>query len=74
MKTVVTIRATKGASQRTKNRIRENGGRFLSERGNRRTIGLFQGRGVQFFEAVGDDRFKWCGWIPLDEFEEVEDG
>ena len=62
---VVKLKATQGASQRTKNRIRERGhGGFRVERDP--MVPMFDGnRGTEWvllLSACG-----WNGWLPIDE-------
>ena len=65
----VRLTATPGASQRTKNRIRERGdGGFRVERDP--TVPLFDNHGrkwVLLMSACG-----WNGWLPVDEVESEE--
>ena len=57
---VVTLSATRGASQRTRNRIREHGPEFRAMAVEPTTF--WEGPSL-LVHAIGDD--DWCGWIPL---------
>ena len=60
---IVELRPTKGASQRTKNRIRENGPRFNVRQSPRSVLDL----GESVF--LDSDKTGWFGWLPLSEVE-----
>lgn len=60
---IVELRPTKGASQRTKNRIRENGPHFKVRQSPRSVLDL----GESVF--LDSDKTGWFGWLPLSEVE-----
>ena len=61
----MTITAQSNASQRTKNRIRENGTEFhFMNQATFKGSGLLQGRECVLVQAP---RTEWVGWLPLDE-------
>lgn len=76
---IVSIKPTTSASQRTKNRIKERGPRFVVERmHDTKSLGLTGGgvTGLESWllrEVGGPDGDTWIGWIPLDEFEIVKE-
>jgi len=72
MKTIM-ISPTKKASQRTKNRIRENGPVFQIEQGGHfplTTVHTENRLPVQWLLSVPvtHDKLGWLGWLPRNEF------
>ncbi len=61
----LTITATRNASQRTKNRIREHGPVF-KVRQMSMSVNAMDGRACVSVESPDG----WFGWLPLDEIEE----
>ena len=68
----IKIKALSGASQRTKNRIRERGEQGFTIRKGPQATRFANNRGVDWvmFDAVGND---WSGWLPVDEIEVVNE-
>ena len=66
----VFLTATPGASQRTKNRIRERGEQGFKVKKEAQPCRFDNNRGVNWvqLDAVGND---WSGWLPVDEIEVV---
>lgn len=64
------LTATPGASQRTKNRIRERGEQGFKVKKEAQPCRFDNNRGVNWvqLDAVGND---WSGWLPVDEIEVV---
>jgi len=71
---IVLITASKGASSRTKNRIRENGHAFSVKDGPK-SAACFNGRVSIRVEAVKPkpNGEHWDGWFPVDEILVVEE-
>ena len=66
----IKIKALSGASQRTKNRIRERGADGITVEKEPQNV-LFPGnRGVNWVMVMSADG-KWSGWLPVDEVEVV---
>ena len=66
----IKIKALSGASQRTKNRIRERGADGFTVEKEPQNV-LFPGnRGVNWVMVMSADG-KWSGWLPVDEVEVV---
>ena len=57
------------ASQRTKNRIRENGPWFTVERQGGQAFGIGHAHGEASWLLRGDN---WLGWLPINEFRITE--
>ena len=68
----VFLRPTAGASQRTKNRIREHGGDgFVVCNVSTACWPLNSRPAVLLEPTLAED--NWLGWLPLDEIEEVQE-
>ena len=67
---IVQIKAARGASQRTKNRIRERGAQGFEVRTKPQTTQFADNRGVDWVLLDAKDSF-WMGWLPVDEIEVV---
>ena len=66
----VMLKALPGASQRTRNRIRERGEhRFTVEKAPQ-PIAAADNRGVNWVLLMSLDG-KWSGWLPVDEIEVI---
>jgi hypothetical protein len=67
---VVKLKAVQGASQRTKNRIRERGDEGFTVGRKPQTASFAGNRGVEWvmLTSVSGD---WLGWLPVDEVEIV---
>ena len=69
---VVKLKAAQGASQRTKNRIRERGAQGFTVGRNPQTALFSENRGVVWVFLNSKDS-EWCGWLPVDEIEVVNE-
>ena len=67
---VVKLKAVQGASQRTKNRIRERGADGFTVERPPQSITAPDNRGVNWVLLMSLDG-KWSGWLPVDEVEIV---
>ena len=67
---VVKLKATQGASQRTRNRIRERGAQGFEVIKRPQTASFADNRGVQWVLLDAKDS-EWRGWLPVDELEVV---
>ena len=66
----IKIKALSGASQRTKNRIRERGAcGFTVEKGPQ-AVSFANNRGVKWVMLTSKSG-DWLGWLPVDEIEVV---
>ena len=63
---VVKLKAAQGASQRTKNRIRERGTHGFEVLREAQPITAPDNRGVNWIMVMSADG-KWSGWLPIDE-------
>ena len=63
---IVQIKAAQGASQRTKNRIRERGTHGFEVLREAQPITAPDNRGVNWIMVMSADG-KWSGWLPIDE-------
>ena len=66
----IKIKALSGASQRTKNRIRERGADGFTVEKDPQPIAAAGNRGVNWVMVMSADG-KWSGWLPVDEIEVV---
>ena len=66
----IKIKALSGASQRTKNRIRERGADGFTVERAPQPIAAPNNRGVNWVLLMSLDG-KWSGWLPVDEIEVV---
>ena len=71
------LKPTEGASQRTKNRIKERGPWFVVEKkydltGIIARIGKRDSESWLLREVGGPDGDPWYGWLPAKEFEVIE--
>ena len=66
----IKIKALSGASQRTKNRIRERGADGFTVERPPQSITAPDNRGVNWVMVMSADG-KWSGWLPVDEIEVV---
>ena len=66
----IKIKALSGASQRTKNRIRERGADGFTVERPPQSITAADNRGVNWVMVMSADG-KWSGWLPVDEIEVV---
>ena len=66
----VFLAAKPGASQRTKNRIRERGAQGFEVKTRPQTTQFADNRGVDWVLLDAKDSF-WMGWLPVDEIEVV---
>mgnify|MGYP003141396237 CR=1 FL=1 len=66
----IKIKALSGASQRTKNRIRERGADGFTVEKEPQPIAAPDNRGVNWVMVMSADG-KWSGWLPVDEIEVV---
>jgi len=66
----IKIKALSGASQRTKNRIRERGADGFTVEKEPQPITAAGNRGVNWVMVMSADG-KWSGWLPVDEIEVV---
>ena len=66
----VMLKAASGASQRTKNRIRERGAQGFTVEREPQPIAAAGNRGVSWVMVMSADG-KWSGWLPVDEIEVV---
>ena len=64
------LTALPGASQRTKNRIRERGADGFTVERPPQSITAADNRGVNWVMVMSADG-KWSGWLPVDEIEVV---
>lgn len=67
---VVKLKAAQGASQRTRNRIRERGAQGFTVEREPQSISAAGNRGVNWVMVMSADG-KWSGWLPVDEVEVV---
>lgn len=72
-KAMVTVISKAGASQRTKNRIRENGPHFYVRDQCVGFLFPFAGRKIVLLESAWKVGDAWLGWLPLDEIEMFEE-
>ena len=68
----VMLKAASGASQRTKNRIRERGADGFTVERAPQAIAAPNNRGVNWVLLMSLDG-KWSGWLPVDEIEVVNE-
>jgi len=68
----VMLKAASGASQRTKNRIRERGADGFTVERAPQPIAAPNNRGVNWVLLMSLDG-KWSGWLPVDEIEVVNE-
>jgi len=66
----VMLKAASGASQRTKNRIRDRGADGFTVERAPQPIAAPNNRGVNWVLLMSLDG-KWSGWLPVDEIEVV---
>ena len=66
----VMLKAASGASQRTRNRIRERGADGFTVEKEPQTVRFDNPRGVNWVMVMSADG-KWSGWLPVDEIEVV---
>ena len=66
----IKIRALSGASQRTRNRIRERGADGFTVEKEPQACLFADNRGVNWVMVMSADG-KWSGWLPVDEIEVV---
>ena len=66
----IKIKTLSGASQRTKNRIRERGADGFTVERPPQSITAADNRGVNWVMVMSADG-KWSGWLPVDEIEVV---
>ena len=66
----VMLKAASGASQRTRNRIRERGADGFTVERAPQPIAAADNRGVNWVLLMSLDG-KWSGWLPVDEIEAV---
>ena len=64
----VMLKAASGASQRTRNRIRERGADGFTVERPPQSITAPDNRGVNWVMVMSADG-KWSGWLPVDEIE-----
>ena len=68
----VMLKAASGASQRTRNRIRERGADGFTVERAPQPIAAANNRGVNWVLLMSLDG-KWSGWLPVDEIEVVNE-
>ena len=68
----VMLKAASGASQRTRNRIRERGADGFTVERAPQPIAAPNTRGVNWVLLMSLDG-KWSGWLPVDEIEVVNE-
>ena len=68
----VMLKAASGASQRTRNRIRERGADGFTVEKAPQPIAAPDNRGVNWVLLMSLDG-KWSGWLPVDEIEVVNE-
>jgi len=68
----VMLKALPGASQRTRNRIRERGADGFTVERPPQSIAAADNRGVNWILLMSLDG-KWSGWLPGDEVEVVNE-
>ncbi len=68
----IKIKALSGASQRTRNRIRERGADGFTVERPPQSITAADNRGVNWVLLMSLDG-KWSGWLPVDEIEVVNE-
>ena len=66
----VMLKAASGASQRTRNRIRERGADGFTVEKAPQPIAAADNRGVNWVLLMSLDG-KWSGWLPVDEIEVI---
>ena len=66
----IKIKALSGASQRTKNRIRERGADGFTVEKEPQACLFTDNRGANWVMVMSIDG-KWTGWLPVDEIEVV---
>ena len=66
----IKIKALSGASQRTKNRIRERGADGFTVEKEPQACLFADNRGANLVMVMAVDG-KWSGWLPVDEIEVV---
>tara|TARA_R110002020_G_scaffold82600_1_gene204728 strand:- start:239 stop:481 length:243 start_codon:yes stop_codon:yes gene_type:complete len=66
----IKIKALSGASQRTKNRIRERGADGFTVEKEPQSVRFDNPRGVNWVMVMSADG-NWSGWLPVDEIEVV---
>ena len=68
----VMLKAASGASQRTRNRIRERGADGFTVEKEPQACLFADNRGVNWVMVMSADG-KWSGWLPVDEIEVVNE-
>ena len=68
----VMLKAASGASQRTRNRIRERGADGFTVERAPQPIAAPNNRGVNWVLLMSLDG-KWSGWLPVDEVEVINE-
>ena len=68
----VMLKVVPGASQRTRNRIRERGEHGFTVEKAPQPIAASDNRGVNWVLLMSLDG-KWSGWLPVDEIEVVNE-
>ncbi len=68
----VMLKAASGASQRTRNRIRERGADGFTVERAPQPIAAPNNRGVNWVLLMSLDG-KWSGWLPVDEIEVINE-
>jgi hypothetical protein len=66
----INIKALSGASQRTKNRIRERGADGFTVEKEPQAVSFANNRGVKWVMLTSKSG-DWLGWLPVDEIEVV---
>jgi hypothetical protein len=67
---VVKLKAAQGASQRTRNRIRERGAQGFTVEREPQAASFAGNRGVNWVMLTSQSG-DWLGWLPVDELEVV---
>ena len=68
----VMLKAVSGASQRTRNRIRERGEHGFTVEKAPQSIAAPDNRGANWVLLMSLDG-KWSGWLPVDEIEVINE-
>ena len=69
----IKIKALSGASQRTKNRIRERGADGFTVEKEPQAVSFANNRGVKWVMLTSKSG-DWLGWLPVDEIEVINEG